>query len=106
MFKYLTKNVFKKFRKVKTIKAATGFELMNNRFLVNDLTGCASCPSNNLGKEQNYKIIFGFILYFDRKYLTIWGCLILPKSKLRTRSYLLIDKTWFDLLKLPFRYVD
>lgn len=76
---YLTKIKFLKIWKGgKIIKAQAGFELMTNRFIVNTLTHCTTLLRNSFVKEKIYKIIFDFIVYSDRKFVTIWRCPIPP----------------------------
>lgn len=52
---------------------------MTNRFVVNALTHCTALLGNNFEKESIYKIVLDFIVYFGRKYDTIWRCPIQPQ---------------------------
>lgn len=58
------------------IKASVGLEL--NRFVVNALTHYAMLLRKEFRKENIYKTMFDFIVYFVRKYVTIWKCPIPP----------------------------
>lgn len=60
---------------------------------------------NSLGKEKRYKLILYFIVYFDRTYLSM-GMSHITLKQVMDKEHLHINKTWLDLLKLPFRYVD
>lgn len=55
------------------------FKPITNRFVVNALTHCAALLGNNFEKESIYKIVLDFIVYFGRKYDTIWRCPIQPQ---------------------------
>lgn len=61
------------------IKASAGLELMPYRFVVNALTNYAMLLRNEFRKENIYKTMFDFIVYFVQKYVTIWKCPI-PSS--------------------------
>lgn len=54
-YMYLIKKMhcFKKFGKVKIIKATEGFKLMTYGFVDNALNHCATLLDNNMGKEKN-----------------------------------------------------
>lgn len=60
---------------------------------------------NSFGKEKRYKLIFYFIVYFDRMYFSMGMFYIILKQVI-DKEYLYINKIWFDFLKLFFRYVD
>lgn len=57
---------------IRLIKALAGFKHMTYRFIVNGLTHCTWLLGNNYVKQIN---IFD---YFNRKYATVWRCLIPP----------------------------
>lgn len=67
------------FERMECIKASAGLELMSYRFVVNALTNYAMLLRNEFRKENIYKTMFDFIVYFVRKYVTIWKCHI-PSS--------------------------
>lgn len=56
--------------------------ILRLRFRTQDLqalTHCAILLGKYFGKETNYEIIFDFIVYFDRKHVTIrWRYLVPP----------------------------
>lgn len=47
---------------------------MTYKFVVNALNHYAMLLGNEIGKENNYKIMLDFTVYFDRKYVTTWRC--------------------------------
>lgn len=59
-------------------KGPVGVELMTYRFVADAQTHCARLLGHNIGVKQFYKIILDFIIYFDRKFVTIWKCPVPP----------------------------
>lgn len=74
-YMYLTKKcVLKVLGKLKIIKAPAGYELMTCIFVAHTLiTLC--CLITIMGKKNIIKMILDFIVYFNRKYVTIWRCM-------------------------------
>lgn len=51
---------------------------MAYKFVVEILTHSATLLDNNYGTEKTLKIMFNFIFYFNRKYVTTWRCPFIP----------------------------
>lgn len=52
------------------LKYPAGFELITNRFVVNSLPNCATLMGNRFGKRTITKLHIGFIIYFNKYYVT------------------------------------
>lgn len=66
------------FRKGKIMKGPAGFKIMTGKFVVNAQIDYSTLFDDNFGSLQLYTIIPGFIVYYDRKYVTLWRCPIPP----------------------------
>lgn len=62
------------------MKGQAGFEFMTfqYRLVANAQTACTMLLGKNFQGRQLYKMILGFIVYFDRRYITICRCPIRP----------------------------
>lgn len=69
--------ILKDFGKVKIIKIPAGFDLRDLKIQVNVLTQCVTRLDNHFGERKKCKML-DFLVYFDRKYVTIWRCPISP----------------------------
>lgn len=87
---------------MKIIQVPAGFELMNHSFTVAALTHWATLFGNNLGKRQFINFLLNFIVYFDRKLVTIWMCSI-PSEGLVCGSKTVRSVSCLSLLPLISR---
>lgn len=78
ILQYLTKPCFKIFWKGKFIKAPAAFIIVTYRKVViyKALTHCAMMLGNNFWRENYYKIMIDFIVYFDIKCVRIRMCVL------------------------------
>lgn len=78
ILQYFTKPCFKIFWKGKFIKAPAAFIIVTYRKVViyKALTHCAMMLGNNFWRENYYKIMIDFIVYFDIKCVRIRMCVL------------------------------